>query len=159
MSENLSQELAQWYTSEASANRGLNAPGLHETALTEQQRRTRDTLVDKFLQERRQHIYDEVKGDLAPPDLVTVNAPEIAGPGAIDAMYHPQGLRSIGSAPRGGSTIDAEQIIQTGQGEIADAKAVSNASRIGHVQGAATLQGEVDTSLNKGFFVDPNLRK
>ncbi|MCK5922733.1 MAG: hypothetical protein KAG66_17455, partial [Methylococcales bacterium] len=81
MSENMSQQLAEWYRREAASNPGLNAPGLHEVSMSEHQREVRAGLIAKFLEERREAIYDEVAPFLKEPDLASnLIAPAVSSP-------------------------------------------------------------------------------
>ena len=159
MSENLSQELAQWYTKEAAQNRGLNAPGLYETALSDQQRRTRDAMVSTFLAERRQEIFQEVAPRLHAPDLVQVARPPVATEADVAGKYHPHGLASLPVGPGAPNGASATSQIEAGKKTLADEKGAQGVMRAGHVAAGAGVQSEVSTDLNRGFFVDPALRK
>ena len=159
MSENLSQELAQWYTKEAAQNRGLNAPGLYETALSDQQRRTRDTIVSTFLAERRQEIYQEVEPRLRAPDLVQVAPPPVATEADIAGKYHPHSVAGLPAGPAAPNGSAATDRIAAGKRTLADEQGVQGAMRAGHVAAGADVQSDVNTGLNHGFFVDPALRK
>ena len=159
LSENLSQELAQWYTREAAQNRGLNAPGLYETALSDQQRRTRDTMVSTFLAQRRQEIYQQVEPRLHEPNLVDVTPPPVSTEADVAARYHPHGLASLPAAPAARSGAAATTQIADGKRTLADEQAVQGSMRTGHVVAGADVQSEVSTDLNRGFYVDPSLRK
>src|SRR3546814_18702570 len=48
LSENLSQELAQWYRNEQVQNRGLDAPELLETVVSPQPRAVRQEVIDRW---------------------------------------------------------------------------------------------------------------
>ncbi len=159
LSENLSQELAQWYTREAGQNRGLNAPGLYETALSDQQRRTRDAMVSTFLAQRRQEIYQEVEPRLRAPDLVDVTPPPIATEADVAGKYHPHGVETLPSAPPAPSGGAATTQISEGKRTLADEQGAQGVMRAGHVIAGADVQSEVSTDLNRNFFVDPKLRK
>ena len=159
LSENLSQELAQWYTREAGQNRGLNAPGLYETALSDQQRRTRDAMVSTFLAQRREEIYQEVQPRLHAPDLVDVTPPPVSTETDVASKYHPRGLAPLPAAPAARSGAAATAQIEAGKRTLADEQGVQGAMRAGHVVAGADVQSEVTTGLNHQFFSDPDLRK
>ncbi len=159
ISENLSQELADWYRREAAEHPGLNAPGLHDVSLSAQQRQTRDSMVATFLAERRQDIYDEVAPRLVPPDLVHVTPPPVATADDVRGQYHPRPLGGVPSlaAPGDGSPVAAR--IEDGKAELAAQTEARRVLRSGSVAAGAGVQAEVNDAMNKGFFVDPELRK
>ncbi|TVV76926.1 conjugal transfer protein TraG N-terminal domain-containing protein [Sphingomonas solaris] len=159
MSENLSQELAQWYSREASENRGLNAPGLYETALSDQQRRTRDTMISTFLAERRQAIFDEVAPRLHEPDLVTIPAVPVATAADVNAKYHPHGLSAVPSLAGPGDGSAVVQRVEGGTATLAADQETKQAMRAGSVVAGSDVTAEVGRGTNKEFFTNPELRK
>ena len=160
MSENMSQQLAEWYRREAASNPGLNAPGLHEVSMSEHQRNVRGGLIAKFLEERREAIYDEVAPFLKEPDLASnLVAPAVSSPADVEKMYHPSGLKpTVNLAePAGGSEVG--QQIEAGKAEIGASIDAKKAARTQSVIAGSDLQGEVNHALDKDFFRDPKLRK
>ena len=160
MSENLSQELAEWYRRYAAKNPGLAAPGLHEVVMDQHQRDVRDGLIAKFLEDRREAIHDEVAPYLKEPDLApNVTSPAVQSEDDVRAMYHPLQLRS---GPRLGSASDGSAItpaIDAGKKEIEAAETAKRYMRGQSVIGGMEVQGEVNKALDKGFFRDPKLRE
>jgi conjugal transfer mating pair stabilization protein TraG len=160
LSENLSQELAQWYRREAAHNPGLSAPGLHEVVLNEHQRDVRDGLIAKFFEDRREAIHDEVAPYLKEPDLASnLTSPGIQTEADVKAQYHPLQMRS---GPRLGSASDGSAIapaISAGKKEIEAAEAAKQYMRGQSVVGGIEVQGEVNRGLDKDFFRDPKLRE
>ncbi len=159
MSENLSQELAQWYAGEAATKPGLNAPGLHQTTFTDQERRTRDAMISQFLTQRRQAIYDEVAPSLRQPDLVHVAAPPVATDADVTARYHPHGLSALPSAAAMPDGSAARDRISSGKDTLTAERDVQGVMRSGAVQAGSQVQSDVDKDLNRQFFIDPSLRK
>lgn len=159
MSENMSQELAQWYAKEQAEKPALNAPGLHETAVSDQQRITRDQMVSRFLEHKWQDIYNGVAPRLHEPDLVEVPKVPVSSAADVEARYHPTGLRKVPTVggPGDGSATVAQIDEQTAAIKAdQDAKGVI---RAGAVQAGSAVRGEVDEAMRKGFFTDPDLRK
>lgn len=160
MSENLSQELADWYRREAAHNPGLQAPSLHEVSMSNHQREVRDSLVAKFLRERQHAIYAEVAPFLKEPELAAdIEAPAITSSAGVAAAYHPTGLRGTPTlaGPSDGSAVGVG--IAAGKREIEDHAEAARVGRGQSIIGGVDLQNEVNRSLDKGFFHDPNLRK
>ena len=160
MSENMSQQLAEWYRREAASNPGLNAPGLHEVTMSEAQRNVRSGLIAKFLEERREAIYDEVAPFLKEPDMASnLVEPAVSSPADVEKMYHPSGLRpTVNLAePAGGSEVG--QQIEAGKAEIGASIEAKKAARTQSVIAGSGLQAEVNQALDKDFFRDPKLRK
>ncbi|RYF15802.1 MAG: hypothetical protein EOO77_12995 [Oxalobacteraceae bacterium] len=159
MSENLSQELAQWYAGEAATKPGLNAPGLHQTTFTDQERRTRDAMISQFLSQRRQAIYDEVAPSLHQPDLVHVAAPPVATDADVTARYHPHGLSALPSAPAMPDGSAASERVSSGKDTLTAEQGAQGVMRAGAVQAGSQVQSGVNKDLNRQFFTDPSLRK
>src|SRR3546814_4983602 len=76
-SENLSQDLAQWYRHQQVANPGLDAPELWATDLTDQQRAVRQEMITRWMDEKQASIRSEIEGRLHAPDLVDVHHPSV----------------------------------------------------------------------------------
>lgn len=159
MSENMSQELAQWYAKEQAEKPALNAPGLHETAVSDQQRVTRDQMVSRFLEQKRQDIYNGVAPRLHEPDLVDVPKVPVSSAADVEARYHPTGLRAV---PTVGVSGDGSATVAQIDTQTAAIKADQDAKRViraGAVEAGSAVRGEVDEAMRKGFFTDPELRK
>src|SRR3546814_13041940 len=77
LSENLSQDLAQWYRHQQVANPGLDAPELWATDLTDQQRAVRQEMITRWMDEKQASIRSEIEGRLHAPDLVAVHHPSV----------------------------------------------------------------------------------
>jgi len=159
LSENMSQELAQWYAKEQSEKPALNAPGLHETAVSDQQRATRDQMVSRFLEHKRQDIYNGVAPRLHEPELVDVPKVPISSASDVEAHYHPAGLRKV---PTVGGAGDGSATVAQIDTQTAAIKADQDAKRVvraGAVEAGSSVRGDVDEAMRKGFFTDPELRK
>jgi conjugal transfer mating pair stabilization protein TraG len=160
MSENLSQELAEWYRQEASRMPPGVAPSLRDVSLDGAQRQVRDGMVARFMEERRQSVYDEVAPYLKEPELAAdLVAPAVSSAADVNASYHPQGL---GSVPKVGSAADgsaAEARIEAGKADIAGKAEARRYMRGSSVIAGSEVQSEVDRELDKGFFNDPKLRR
>lgn len=159
MSENLSQELSQWYARESSAKPGLNAPGLHQTTFTDQERQTRDGMISTFLAERRQAIYNQVADKIHEPDLVSVAGPSVSSDADVVAKYHPHGLNSLPAGPVIPDGSAARDRVADGKASLAADQEAHAGLRAGAVQAGAGVQSEVNKDMNLGFFKDPSLRK
>ncbi len=159
MSTNLSAELGDWYARETSKSTGMDAPGLHEVGLTGHRRQVRDTLIAKFLSERREGMFDDVQSQLHLNNPHEVNGPALSGPGAIEAMYSPGGLIDSGNPGGPRAAVPAGEAIEAGSAKVQDAHTLASAQRTSSVLAAQPVKSEIDEKLRKGFFVDPSLRK
>lgn len=159
MSENLSQELAQWYAGERSSKLGLNAPELHQTTFTDQERSTRDGMIAQFLTQRRQAIYNEVAPQLHEPDLVKVSPPPVSTDADVTARYHPHGLSALPSAPAMPDGSAARDRVASGKDALTAEQEAQGVMRSGAVQAGSQVQSDVNKDLNRQFFTDPSLRK
>lgn len=160
LSENFNQELADWYRREVSDNPGLNAPGLHEVAITSHQRQVRDRMISKFLEQRRQELWAEVGSTIADSDLKSIAPPNLSE--TFDdtrARYRPKPLAASPIIATAGDGSDVINSIQAGKVDLAAQSDGKRAARTGYVEGRASLEAEVNAELDKGFFNDPNLRK
>ncbi|RYE96209.1 MAG: conjugal transfer protein TraG, partial [Oxalobacteraceae bacterium] len=147
MSENLSQELAQWYAGERSSKLGLNAPELHQTTFTDQERITRDGMIAQFLTQRRQAIYNEVAPQLHEPDLVKVAAPPVSTDADVTARYHPHGLSALPSAPAMPDGSAARDRVSSGKDTLAAEQEAQGVMRSGAVQAGSQVQSDVNKDL------------
>jgi conjugal transfer mating pair stabilization protein TraG len=160
MSENLSQELAEWYRQEANRMPPGVAPSLRDLSLDGAQRQVRDGMVARFMEERRQSVYDEVAPYLKEPTLAAdLVAPAVWSAADVNASYHPQKLGSVSKVGSAANGSAAEARIETGKAEIAGNAEARRNMRGSNVIAGSELQSEVDNELNKGFFNDPKLRR
>jgi conjugal transfer mating pair stabilization protein TraG len=159
LSENLSQDLAQWYRGQQAANPGLDAPELWATALSDQQRAVRSEMITRWMREKQDAIRSEIAPSLSEPSLVEVARPSVVDASDVTGSYHPHGIRGLPPAPVSGDDGAAFAVIEQGRSQLADDKEASRLSRIGSVEASAGLQTEVNRDRNRGFFSDPNLRK
>ena len=161
ISENLSQELQDWYRKEA-ANlpSGVEAPGLHEASLRADQRQIRDGLISKFFEQRRQGVYDLVRDRLQEPDMVQLRAPDVHNDRDVLNQH-----RGLGPAPMRQPSVDlsgaaeAKSIIAAGKVNIAAEQHAARNNRTGHVIAGSDLRGEVTKDLDRQFLNDPSMRK
>jgi conjugal transfer mating pair stabilization protein TraG len=159
LSENLSQELAQWYRREQIANPGLDAPELWATALTPQQHAVRDEMVARWMSEKTAAIRAEIAAELGEPDLVSVTGPSIESAADVRAAYQPSGLASLPAGPGRGDPGEVAAIIEAGRTDLKAAKGAAQVMRGQRVQGSADVQMEVSQDHDRGFFSDPKLRE
>src|SRR3546814_9195093 len=61
LSENLSQELAQWYRTEQAENPGLDAPELGATVVSLQQRLVRQEMIERWREDYMASVYADRK--------------------------------------------------------------------------------------------------
>jgi conjugal transfer mating pair stabilization protein TraG len=159
LSENLSQDLAQWYRQQQATNPGLDAPELWATDLTDHQRSVRQEMISRWMQEKRDGIREEIQGRIDAPDLVDVHHTEIGSAAEVRSTYRPHGVSGIPAGPGGGNPGAAAEIIEAGRASLTDDRAAAQASRANSVQGSVDVQSEVNRDHNRGFFSDPELRK
>ena len=159
MSQNLSQELANWYRAQQAANPGLDAPELWATDLTPQQRQVREGMIARWMHDRQAAIRAEIQGELHEPNLVDVHGPGIGSAADVERSYHPHGVARLPAGPGGGDPGAAARVIAAGNAETDDARAAAQSMRAQRVQGNVDLQGEVNQGLDHDFFRDPKLRQ
>lgn len=159
LSENLSQDLAQWYRNQQVANPGLDAPELWATDLSDQQRAVRQEMITRWMQEKEDGIRAEIAGDLHEPNLVSVSHPSVDSAADVRAAYHPRGLSRLPGGPGGGNSSAAEEIIEAGRRELDGDRSAAQAMRGQRVQGSADVNQEVNQGHDHGFFHDPKLRE
>ncbi|MBJ7438453.1 MAG: conjugal transfer protein TraG N-terminal domain-containing protein [Sphingopyxis sp.] len=159
LSTNLSQDLANWYRAQQAANPGLDAPEIWATDLSEHQRSVRDEMVQRWMSEKREAIYEEIRGSLNEPDLVDVHRTGVSSAADVRATYHPHGAGGIPAGPNLGDPGAAEAIISSGKAAIDGDRRAAQAGRHANVQGNVRIQSEVSEGQDKGFFLDPDLRK
>jgi len=159
LSENLSQELAQWYRQQQVENPGLDAPELWATDLSAQQRAVRGEMVARWMKESQDDIRAEVAGSLQAPDLIDVHRPSVEGAADVRAAYRPHGTGGLPAAPRGGQSNAAAEIISEGRSELEGRRATAEAMRGQHIEGASDLRQGIGRDHDRGFFQDPKLRE
>lgn len=159
LSENLSQDLAQWYRQQQVNNPGLDAPELWATDLSDHQRFVRQEMISRWMQEKEDAIRAEIAGDLHAPNLVTVDRPSIDSAADVRASYRPRGVSGLPGGPGGGNSSGAAEIISAGRDELDGARSAAEAMRAQRVQGSVDVQQEVSRDHDKGFFRDPKLRE
>ncbi len=161
ISENLSQELQDWYRREAaSLPSGVEAPGLHETSLRADQRQIRDGLIAKFFEERRAAVYDLVGDRLKQPDLVQLRQPDVSSENDVVGQHRSAKALPVPAAhPDMSSAETANARIKGGREQLGSDQAAAAAARSGHVIGGSDVRQHVDQDLNRGFFNDPTLRR
>jgi len=159
LSENMSQDLAQWYRQQQLLHPNLDAPELWATSLTDQQRAVRSQMIQQWSQEKRENLWEEIRGSIAEPDLVDVQRTSVGGPGDVAASYRPHGVDRIGRGQAGGDSGAASRIIEDGRARIDDDRAAAQAARTNRAGATVDLQTEVSRDQNRGFFTDPELRK
>jgi len=159
LSENLSQDLAQWYRHQQVANPGLDAPELWATDLTDQQRAVRQEMITRWMDEKQASIRSEIEGRLHAPDLVDVHHPSVDSAADVRAAYQPRGLAGVPAGPGGGQSSTAADIIEEGRADIDLTREAAQSMRGQRIQGAVDVQSEVNRGRDHGFFHDPKLRE
>ena len=159
LSENMSQDLAQWYRAQQVSNPGLDAPELWATDLSDHQRAVRGEMITRWMREKQDGIREEIAGRLQEPDLVQVHRPGVDSAADVSGSYRPHGVSGIPAGPGGGNRGAAQAIIERGGEQLEGDRAAARAARTGAVQGSVDVQSEVNRDHNRGFFVDPKLRE
>ncbi|CUS45597.1 IncF plasmid conjugative transfer protein TraG [hydrothermal vent metagenome] len=159
LSENLSQDLAQWYRQQQLLHPNLDAPELWATNLTDQQRAVRSQMIQQWSQEKRDALWNEIQGSISEPNLVDVRRTDVGGSGDVRASYRPHGVDRLGSGRPGGDPNAAARIIAEGRATLSDDRAAAEAARSNRAGATVDLQSEVNRDQNRGFFTDPDLRK
>lgn len=159
LSENMSQDLAQWYRQQQALHPNMDAPELWATNLTPQQGAVRDAMINQWGQEKRNALWAEISGNLQEPSLVDVNRIDIGGPADVRASYRPHGVDRLGAGGGGGDPGAAARIIAEGRAKLDDDRAIARAARNNRGEATVDLQSEVSRDQNRGFFNDPDLRK
>jgi conjugal transfer mating pair stabilization protein TraG len=158
-STNLSQDFAQWYRQQQALHPNLDAPELWATVLTDQQQAVRAGLMQQWLQEKRNALWQEIEGNIQDPSLVDVDRIPIGSASDVRSSYRPSTLNPASGGGAGGDPEAAARIIEEGRRKLDDDRASSQAGRASRVGANVELQTEVSKDLNVGFFADPNLRK
>ena len=159
LSENLSQDLAQWYRQQQLLHPNLDAPELWATNLTDQQRTVRSQMIQQWGQEKRDTLWSEIEGNLSEPNLVDVRRTSVSGPEDVRSSYRPHGVDRVGGGGPVGDPSAAARVIEDGRARLSDDRASAEASRTNRAGATVDLQSEVARDQNRGFFTDPNLRK
>lgn len=159
LSENMSQDLAQWYRAQQATNPGLDAPELWATDLSDHQRVVRQEMITRWMREKQDGIRAEIAGKLHEPDLVEVHRPGVDSAADVASSYRPHGVSGIPSGPGDGDARAAQAVIEAGGARLEGDRAAAQASRTNAVQGSVDVQLEVNRDHNRGFFNDPKLRE
>ena len=159
LSENMSQDLAQWYRAQQVSNPGLDAPELWATDLSDHQRAVRGEMITRWMRGKQDGIREEIAGRLQEPDLVQVHRPGVDSAADVSGSYRPHGVSGIPAGPSGGIPGAAQAVIEKGGEQIDGERTAAQAARTGSVQGSVDVQQEVHRDHNRGFFVDPKLRE
>ncbi|OYW44984.1 MAG: conjugal transfer protein TraG [Novosphingobium sp. 12-63-9] len=142
LSENLSQDLAQWYRQQQLLHPNLDAPELWATNLTDQQRAVRSQMIQQWSQEKRDALWNEIQGSISEPNLVDVRRTDVGGPGDVRASYRPHGVDRVGAAGAGGDLNAAARIIDEGRARLSDDRAAAGAARTNRA-GATVLPTQI----------------
>ena len=159
LSENMSQDLAQWYRQQQALHPNMDAPELWATNLTPQQRAVRGAMIEQWAQEKRDALWAEISGSLQDPALVDVDRIDIGNAATVRATYRPHGVDSVGQGGGAGNPGAAARIIAEGRAKLGDDRAAAQAARNNRGQANVDLQSEVSRDHDRGFFNDPDLRK
>ncbi len=159
LSENMSQDLAQWYRAQQVSNPGLDAPELWATDLSDHQRAVRGEMITRWMREKQDGIREEIAGRLQEPDLVQVHRPGVESAADVSGSYRPHGVAGIPGGPGGGDPGAAQAVIERGGEQLESDRAAARAGRTLAAQGSVDVQQEVHRDHNRGFFVDPKLRE
>lgn len=159
LSENLSQDLAQWYRHQQVSNPGLDAPELWATDLTDHQRSVRQEMITRWMQDKEDAIRGEIAADIHDPNLVDVHRPSVDSAADVRAAYRPRGVGRMPGGPGGGQSSAAADIIAAGRGELDGDRASAQAMRTQRMQGSVDVQQEVGRDHDHDFFRDPKLRE
>jgi conjugal transfer mating pair stabilization protein TraG len=159
LSENLSQDLAQWYRHQQVANPGLDAPELWATDLTDQQLAVRQEMITRWMGEKQASIRSDIEGRLHAPDLVDVHHPSVDSAADVRAAYQPHGVAGPPAGPGSGQSSAAADLIKEGRADIDRTREAAQSLRGQRVQGAVDIQSEVSRGQDHGFFHDPKLRE
>ena len=159
LSENLSQDLAQWYRQQQVANPGLDAPELWATDLSDHQRFVRQEMITRWMHDKQDAIRAEIAGNLHDPNLVDVHRPSVSSASDVRAAYRPHGVSRLPAGPGSGNSAVAVDAIEAGKRELGDARSAAEVMRGQRVQGSVDVQQEVNRDHNRGFFQDPKLRE
>ncbi len=137
----------------------IECPGLHETAVSDQQRGHSRSMVSRFLEQKRQDIYNGVAPRLHEPDLVDVPKVPVSSAADVEARYHPTGLRAVPTLAVLAMGLRPFAQIDTQTAAIKADQDAKRVIRAGAVEAGSAVRGEVDEAMRKGFFTDPELRK
>lgn len=159
LSENMSQDLAQWYRQQQALHPNMDAPELWSTNLTDHQRAVREQMIRQWSSEKRDALWAEIEGSINEPELVDVNRISVGGPGEVRATYHPHGVDRLPNGPGSGNPGAAAKIIADGRAQLEDERNVAQAARSSRGHATVDIQTQVSQDHNRGFFNDPNLRK
>lgn len=152
LSENLSQDLAQWYRGQQTNNPGLDAPELWATDLTDHQRTVRDSMISRWMGEKQDAARANMQHILHEPALVDVPHRDIGDAANVRKTYHPQGVSGLPKGPDIGNPNAASAFIEQGKKAFATDKSVVMSVRAGHAAASAELQDNVNRETGRTFF-------
>lgn len=158
LSENMSQDLAQWYRQEQARNPSLDVPDLWATDLSAHQRAVRQEMISRWMDERRGAIRSEIEARLVEPSLGQVEGPAFEADG-VRAAYKPAPLPAAAGGASGRERQPVGDLVGAGAAEAAGARDAMEAGRGNHVRAGADLRRNVERELGVGFFRDPSLRR
>ncbi|MBV2149970.1 conjugal transfer protein TraG N-terminal domain-containing protein [Sphingobium sp. AS12] len=159
LSENLSQDLAQWYRREQARNPGMDVPELWATDLSYHQQSVRAEMIARWMDERSDVIRAEIDDYLVRPNMVDIERPDVSSSADVRGRYAPARVGGGGGAPSARGIADADAIIDAGRAELEDRRAAARAGRNLHVEAGSQVRQEVQDNQDIGFFNDPDLRK
>ncbi|MBI0476928.1 conjugal transfer protein TraG [Sphingomonas sp. MA1305] len=159
LSENMSQELTQWYRGQQVSNPGLDAPELWATNLTDQQRAVRQEMISRWMRDKELGLREEIGSALREPALVSVARPATTDAADVRASYHPQDTAAVPHSPSVGDPDRAAALIEAGRTRLDSDRLAAEGSRSTHVGASVDIQGEVHRAQDRGFFLDPKLRE
>lgn len=159
LSENMSQELAQWYRTEQISNPGLDAPELWATDLSSHQRAVRQEMVARWMREKQDAVHEAIEGRLQEPNLVKVRQPSVTNAEDVAGSYRPAAIPEPQLGTHAGNPHAAQSIIERGAAQLESDRAAAQAARTNYVAGSVDVQQEVHRDHNRGFYEDPNLRR
>jgi conjugal transfer mating pair stabilization protein TraG len=159
LSENMSQDLAQWYRHQQALHPNMDAPEFWATDVSDQQRAVRGEMIGQWAREKRDAVWSEIKSDLPEPDLVNVSRPGVDSSADVRDSYHPRGVSPVEGGPNLGDPQAAGRAISAGKTQIDDDRAAADAARTLRAEGAIDIQSRVAKDQSVGFFTDPTLRE
>ncbi|MGF7151652.1 conjugal transfer mating pair stabilization protein TraG [Sphingomonas zeicaulis] len=152
LSQNLSNELSNWYRQEQAKHPNLNAPEIWATDMNDTQREIREGLIARWMDEKSQSILNEINPQIREPDLVDVKGPDFDSVEDVRGSYSPRGVGSLPMGPTGGDPNAAGRIIEEGGVEVGEAinqsKSLHNQRRIG----SSGLKSKINSEQFKEFF-------
>ena len=159
LSENMSQDLAQWYRQQQALHPNMDAPELWATSLTDHQRDVRREMIQQWSQEKREALWNAISDSIREPALVDVHRTNVVDAAGIQSSYRPHGVAGIGDGGTAAVPGAAAKMIGDGRARLDEERAAAQAGRITRAGATVDLQSDVARDHNRGFFTDPELRK